>query len=253
MIGAKRPLLQLSGDSHWLFVQNATPAQSVTAVDTISHRTSEIPTPGCWGIYPAKKDPNRFSMLCGDGRLATFTVDSKGRGAGPVLSDPVFDVNKDPLFIDTGSDGDLLYLVSYAGVVYTVSIADPQARLIAEYPFVAGVPGEWRPGGFQLVAFLPTEGVLYVLMHKKAIEGGHADPANEVWAIDVRKSALLSRSTFKPATAITAGVHGEPALYAWEKEAKSVTRYPIDRNAGFTVREDTTVKIEESAPRLEFR
>jgi methylamine dehydrogenase heavy chain len=90
-------------------------------------------------------------------------------------------------------------------------------------------------------------------MHKKAIEGGHADPANEVWAVDVRKSALLSRSTFRPATAITAGIHGEAALYAWEKEAKSVTRYPIDRNAGFAVREDTTIKIEESASRLEFR
>jgi methylamine dehydrogenase heavy chain len=253
MIGAKRPLLQLSGDSHWLFIQNATPAQSVTAVDTASHKTSEVPTPGCWGIYPARKDPNRFSMLCGDGRLATFTLDSKGRGTGPVLSDPVFDVNKDPLFIDVGADGDMLYLVSYAGVVYTVSTADPQARLIGEYPFATGIPGEWRPGGFQLVAFLPADGVLYVLMHKKAIEGGHADPANEVWAIDVRKSALLSRSSFRPATAITAGVHGEPALYAWEKEAKSVTRYPIDRNAGFTVREDTTIKIEESAPRLEFR
>jgi len=253
MISAKRPLLQLSSDAHWLFVQNATPAQSVTAVDTGSHKTTEIPTPGCWGIYPARKDPNRFSMLCGDGRLATFTLDSKGRGTGPVLSDPVFDVNKDPLFIDTGADGDLLYLVSYAGVVYTVSIADPQARLIGEYPFAAGIPGEWRPGGFQLVAFLPADGVLYVLMHKKAIEGGHVDPANEVWAIDVRKSALLSRSTFRPATGITAGVHGEPALYSWEKEAKTVTRYPIDRNAGFTVREDTTIKIDESAPRLEFR
>lgn len=253
MLGGRRALMALTTDARWLLVQNATPAQSVTAVNTASHKTSEIPTPGCWGIYPAKKDPNRFTMLCGDGRLATFTLDAKGRGAGPVLSDPVFDVNKDPLFIDVGVDGDIMYLVSYAGVVYTVSMAEPQARLIGQYPFAPGVAGEWRPGGVQLVAFLPADGVLYVLMHKKAVEGGHTDPANEVWAIDVRKSALLSRSTFRPATAITAGVHGEPALYAWEKEAKTVTRYPIDRNAGFMVREDTTIKIEESAPRLEFR
>lgn len=253
MMGSRRPLMTLSSDSHWLLIQNATPAQSVTVVDLGNHKASEIPTPGCWGIYPAKSGPNRFTMLCGDGRLATFTVDAKGRGQGPVLSDPVFDVNKDPLFIDVGIDGDMMYLVSYAGVVYTVSMADPQARLIGQYPFAPGVPGEWRPGGFQLVAFLPADGVMYVLMHKKAIEGGHTDPANEVWAIDVRKSSILSRSTFRPVTAITTGVHGEPALYAWEKEAKAVTRYPIDRNAGFMVREDTTIKIEESAPRLEFR
>jgi methylamine dehydrogenase heavy chain len=138
-------------------------------------------------------------------------------------------------------------------VVYTVSLADPQARLIGQYPFASGVPGDWRPGGSQLVAFLPADGVLYVLMHKKAVEGGHTEPANEVWAIDVRKSALLSRSTFRPAVAITTGIHGDPALYAWEREAKTVTRYPIDRNAGFMVREDTTIKIEESNGRLEFR
>jgi len=254
MISAKRPLMAMTTDSQWLLIQNATPAQSVTAVNIGSHKTSEIPTPGCWGIYPAKQDPNRFSMLCGDGRVSTYTLDPKGHATGgPVLSDPVFDVNKDPLFIDTGTDGDLLYLVSYAGVVYTISTEEPKARLVSQYPFAPDVPGEWRPGGFQLVAFLPADGVLYVLMHKKAIEGGHVDPANEVWAIDVRKSAILSRSTFRPATGITAGVHGEPALYAWEKEAKTITRYPIDRNAGFTVREDTTIKIEESAPRLEFR
>jgi hypothetical protein len=113
MMGAKRPLMALTSDSHWLLIQNATPAQSVTAVDTGSHKTSEIPTPGCWGIYPAKSAPDRFTMICGDGRFATFTLDAKGRGQGPVLSDPVFSVDKDPLFVDVGIDGDMMYLVSY--------------------------------------------------------------------------------------------------------------------------------------------
>jgi len=56
MISAKRPLLQLSSDAHWLFVQNATPAQSVTAVDTASHKTTEIPTRAV-GNLPRQEGP----------------------------------------------------------------------------------------------------------------------------------------------------------------------------------------------------
>jgi len=112
-----------------------------------------------------------------------------------------------------------------------VSIADPQARLIGEYPFAAGIPGEWRPGGFQLVAFLPADGVLYVLMHKKAIEGGHVIRLMRS-GLSMCASQHCSRGPLQAGYGITAGVHGEPALYSWEKEAKTVTRYPIDRNAG---------------------
>ena len=57
-----------------------------------------------------------------------------------------------------------------------------------------GVEGNWRPGGYQTHAFHPKSGVLYVLMHKGGAEGSHKNPAEEIWAYDLRNKKLLSRS-----------------------------------------------------------
>jgi hypothetical protein len=49
--GLARP----SSDGRWLFVQNATPASSVTVVDLKARKfAAEIPTPGCWIVIPSQ-------------------------------------------------------------------------------------------------------------------------------------------------------------------------------------------------------
>jgi methylamine dehydrogenase heavy chain len=189
-------------------------------------------------------------MLCGDGTFASFTLNARGSSAEQTLSAPIFNVDTDPLFIDVGQDGDTLFAVSFNGNVYTVSIADKVAKRVDQFSLVQGIDGKWQPGGFQLTALLPDSGVLYVLMHKNATDGGHTDPASEAWAIDVKKKIILSRTTISPATAIAVGRDAR-SLYAWQKDAKQVTRYAIDKSAGFTVRQESTIKVEDSAPRME--
>jgi methylamine dehydrogenase heavy chain len=254
MISPKKPMMALSADEKWLLIQNATPATSVTVVDTTKKKvTGEIPAPGCWGIYPARTDALRFTTICGDGTFATYTLNGRGTGAEVSISEKIFDVDADALFIDATQDGDTLQFVSFNGNVYFVSIADKTAKLTERFSIVDGVPGDWRPGGFQLTASLPESGVVYILMHKKAKDGTHTDPANEVWAVDMKQKTVLSRTTIGPATAIAAGAGATPSLYSWEREAKEVTRYAIDRDAGFSVREDSTIKLDDSAPRMEVR
>jgi methylamine dehydrogenase heavy chain len=254
MISPKRPMMRLSANERWLFIQNATPATSVTVVDTTKKKvTGEVPAPGCWGIYPAQSESSRFTSICGDGTFATYTLNARGTGAEVSISEKIFDVDADPIFIDATQDGDVLQFVSFNGNVYFVSIAEKTAKLVQRFSFVQGTEGDWRPGGFQLTASVPETGVVYVLMHKKAKDGTHTDPANEVWAVDMKKQAVLSRSTIRPATAITAGVGNAAALFAWTKEPNEVIRYVIDRSAGFTVREDSTIKIDSSTARLEVR
>jgi amicyanin-dependent methylamine dehydrogenase large subunit len=251
MSSPKKPLMALSSDGHWLLIQNATPATSVTVVDVTKKKAAgEIPTPGCWGIYPSKSDTNRFTMLCGDGTFSSFTLNARGATAEQTVSSQIFDVDTDPLFIDVGQDGDTLLLISFTGNVYTVSIADKVAKLVDQFSVVQGVDGNWQPGGFQLTAYVPENGVLYVLMHKNASDGGHTDSATEAWAIDVKKKTLLSRTTIGPSTAIAVSRDAR-ALYAWQKDAKQVTRYAIDKSAAFTFRQESTIKVEDSAPRME--
>src|SRR5690606_41855517 len=65
-----RGLISVSSDSRWLFVQNATPASSVSIVDLRARRlASEVATPGCWLALPVPSAPNRFATLCGDGTM----------------------------------------------------------------------------------------------------------------------------------------------------------------------------------------
>lgn len=89
-------LLALSADGRWLFVQNSTPATSVTVVDMRERRmVGEIPMPGCWAIYPAQSNPSRFASLCGDGTIATVTLDASGKPASRANSAKAFDADAD--------------------------------------------------------------------------------------------------------------------------------------------------------------
>jgi len=254
-----KALSPLSADGRWMFLQNATPATSVTVVDVAAQRvTGEIPTPGCWGIYPSRANALRFTSLCGDGKLATYTLNASGSEATAALSEKVFDVDADPLFVDAERDGDTLMFMSFHGNVYQVAVDGSAAKLIRKFPTTEGIEGNWAPGGNQVLAYLPDNGVLYVLMHGKAYDGSHTDASGEVWAIDMKRRALLSRSTIRPVKAIFVTGGATPMLYAYQSEKKDsgldagVVRYSINKTAAFTVREDAFKKLASARPRLEI-
>jgi methylamine dehydrogenase heavy chain len=239
-----------------MFIQNATPATSVTVVDLQAQKvTGEIPTPGCWGIFPSATGATRFTALCGDGRLATYTLNAGGSEATAQLSDKIFDVDTDPLFVDAERDGDNLIFVSFNGNIYQVSVAASAAKLTRKFSFSEGVEGKWAPGGAQVTSYLGDSSVLYVLMHDNAYDGSHIDPAKEVWAIDMKKRALLSRSTIRPLRAIFVAGGDKPALFGYggEGESSGIVRYAVDKTAAYTVREDVFKKLSAARPRVEVR
>ncbi|MDZ7812222.1 MAG: amine dehydrogenase large subunit, partial [Ideonella sp.] len=66
-----RGLVSITGNGQFVLVMNATPGTSVTVVNLQTRKVvSEVQTPGCWGSMPAAEGA-RFSMLCGDGKVAT--------------------------------------------------------------------------------------------------------------------------------------------------------------------------------------
>src|SRR5690606_35236396 len=78
MVAAYEPYLEMSADGALVYVLNATPATSVTIVDIEAGEVvQEIPTPGCFGIYPALEG-YKFSTVCGDGSIATFDLGEDG-------------------------------------------------------------------------------------------------------------------------------------------------------------------------------
>jgi len=190
-------LVQLSADGRWVFVQNATPASSVTVVDMKNRKVaSEIPMPGCWGIYVPESRSDRFSSLCGDGTVATVRLNSSGGQASRSLSGKMFDPDKDAWFMQGEQVGDTYYFVSFLGTIATVEIGGDTASLSGTWPLVTAADDKqknWRPGGYQPLAVHGGTGRLYVTMHPNGAEGSHKNPAEEIWGFDLKSKKRVLR------------------------------------------------------------
>lgn len=242
--GNDKTMAGLSSDEKFLFLQNATPATSVSVVDMVAKKfASEIPMPGCFGIYPLTTAPNKFVALCGDGQAATVTVDAKGKSTGVERSGPIFNADEDPINTTYVRDGDMLYFVSFKGSVYKLDISGATAKLVEKYSIVDGVEGGWRPAGEQLLAFASGPKVMFVLMFPNSKDGDHRSYAKEVWAVDVTAKKVLSRSTISPANGVTYSALPTPALFMNDNDAKALVRYAVDPAAGYSSRVDKRVVV----------
>ncbi|HEX7811418.1 MAG TPA: amine dehydrogenase large subunit [Burkholderiales bacterium] len=211
-----RNLIRTSADGRWVFVQNATPATSVTVVDLQEKKmVSEIPTPGCWGIFPPAGSSDRFSTLCGDGTVATVLLDGSGNAASRTISPKIFDADKDAWFIQGEQDGDLYRFATFLGNVGVINVGGDTASLVETWGLVktaADRKAGWRPGGYQPLAVHPGSNRLYVAMHPGGAEGSHKTPAKEIWAFDLKTKKRVARLPGHAAVALTASSSGKRVL-----------------------------------------
>lgn len=214
---AYKGLIRASGDGRWLFVQNATPATSVTVVDLTGRKfAGEIDLPGCWTVLPSARDPRKFSTLCGDGTVLTVTLDAEGKAATQKREARLFDPDADPIFVQAESDGDRHLFVSFLGKVHAVDLGSDAPRVEAPWSLLgpADVKQGWRPGGYQLIAWHRKSGRLFVAMHPKGREGSHKNPATEIWVFDLATQKRIARLPGANAIAITVSQDERPLLFA---------------------------------------
>ncbi|TBU93282.1 amine dehydrogenase large subunit [Stutzerimonas kirkiae] len=227
--------LQISADDRYVFVQNATPAASVSVVDLkAGKQIAEVPTPGCWGLYPALEGA-RFSSLCGDGTITSYSVNEDGSAAKPVKSKKIFDVDSDPLFLQAQRAGKELLFTSYHGNLYRVSDKAAEVKLVDKFSYTEGAEG-WAPGGFQLMAYNKANNVLFVAMHPDAEDGSHKNPAEEVWALDLKAKKVLYRSPVEGPVSLFVSSGKAPVLFALNDEEGEVVRYEVDPEAKFAAK-----------------
>jgi methylamine dehydrogenase heavy chain len=183
-----RGLVHRTANGRFVLVQNATPASSVTVVDLQERKVAgEVPTPGCWGVWPSASSPARFSTLCGDGTLTTITLDAAGAAGERQVSEKFFDGDRDAWFHSADQLGDRLFYVSFRGTVTELDISGATARRVASNSIVRGdaVKAGWRPGGYQPIAVHPDGKLAVVAMHDKGREGSHKLPGKQLWTIDL--------------------------------------------------------------------
>jgi methylamine dehydrogenase heavy chain len=235
MVLTQLPMLVQSADGRYVYVQDATPATSVTVVDVIAGKvTGEIPAPGCFGIYPSLEG-HRFSTVCGDGTFASYTLKANGASADRSQSKKIFDADKDPIFTSAERVGADWVFISYHGNIYRVDDNGPVVQLSDMYSVTAGVEGGWAPGGAQLIAYNKPNNVLFIGMHPNETDGSHKHPAKEIWAYNLTGKKILYRSPVDEVISLTASDAPVPVLYA--SKPNMLMRFDVDPDAKFALKQ----------------
>ena len=181
-----------STDGHFLYVAYVTPAASFGVLDPVHGKVlGEIDTAGCVLVIPW--GPNRVSSICESGRLLTLTLDAQGREAARALSEPFFDPDRDPVFVQgIPTTGGYAFL-SFLGEVHEVDLSGAQPAFTPPWSMVSPAErGRWRPGADQVGAIHRGLGRLYVPMHPGG-EGTHKDGGTEIWVFDMAGHRRLAR------------------------------------------------------------
>jgi methylamine dehydrogenase heavy chain len=207
-----RGMVNTTANGRFVLVQNATPATSVTVVDLAERKVAgEIGTPGCWGTLPAASHPSRFAMLCGDGKLATVTLDDKGQVADRQVSDKVFDADKDAWFHTAEQIGDKYLYLSFKGVLHEVDVSGATAALKSSRDLVSAAQKKlgWRPGGYQAFAVHPSGRWAVAAMHDKGREGSHKTPAKQLWMFDLQTGKRIATAPGQGTASMTFSKSGK--------------------------------------------
>jgi methylamine dehydrogenase heavy chain len=190
-----RGMVRTTANGRFVLVQNATPATSITVVDLQQRKVAgEVPTPGCWGTLPAASHPTRFAMLCGDGKVATVTLNENGGVAERQLSEKVFDADVDAWFHTAEQVGDRYFFASFKGTIAEVDVSGAAASLKGSKGIIRATDAkqDWRPGGYQVFAVHPSGRWAVVAMHDKGREGSHKSPAKQLWTIDLASGQRIA-------------------------------------------------------------
>ncbi len=207
-----RGLVSVSANGRYVWVQNATPASSITVVDLAEKKVAtEIQTPGCWGTLPAAAHPARFGMLCSDGRITTVTLDEQGQEAGRQLSDVLFDPDRDAWFHSAERIGDRYFFLSFQGRITEVDLSGASARQVARVGIVSAQQARlgWRPGGYQAFAVHPGGRWAVVAMHDQGREGSHKLPAKQLWTVDLASGRRVATAPGQGTASLTFSRNGQ--------------------------------------------
>ncbi|WP_022720185.1 amine dehydrogenase large subunit [Rhodopseudomonas sp. B29] len=245
-----RSLFQRSSDGNLLLIQNATPATSVSVVDISSKQELEVPAPGCYGLYPALATPLRFSTLCGDGTVGTYTVAADLKSAARKASAKLFDASTDPLFTHAERDQDGYVFLSFKGKLIRMALDGETANVTEKLDLVPADATGWAPGGYQPFAVDAKAGIAYILMHSGDTDGAHKNPSNEIWAYDFRGKRLLARSPIANLTSLTLSAADPNMLFGINPVDLKIERLSVDP-ASRRVSPGGEIKLGETAALIE--
>ncbi len=221
LIVPKKPDAAVTPDGRYLLSFNMDPATSVSVVDVREGKyVGDIEVPGCSLVFPTGN--RSFSMLCPDGSLVDVGFDASGN-AKIEDNEPFFDSEADPVFehgVVSAAAGRAFFL-SYEGMLYEARPESGRMRITGSWSLLTGEDRaeNWRPGGWQLMAYHPSTNRLFVLMHE-GDRWTHKEAGEEVWVFDVAKKARIARVPLEHhAISVSITQDESPLLFTLSEEA----------------------------------
>ena len=181
----------LSDDGRLMFVDNMTPATSVSVVDVAARKfVTEIEISGCNLVYPIGN--RAFASLCGDGTVQVVMLDEQGNLRSRGRSEKFFDPDKDPVTEKASRFGNTWLFFSFDGYVHPVSFVEGKPKVGTPWSLFTDKERSdgWKVGGAQFNAVHQGLARLFVIVH----QGGpstHKQPGKDVWTYDLRTSRKL--------------------------------------------------------------
>lgn len=222
-----RGLVRPTANGRFVLVQNATPATSITVVDLVGRKVAaEVPTPGCWGVLPAASHGSRFSMLCGDGTVATVTLDDAGDAVDRQVTAKRFDADTDAWFHHAEQVGDRCWFLPYQGKVTELNLGGAVARVASTQDMASAAEKKagWRPGGYQNFAVDPSGRDLVAGVHPGGKEGSHKLPAAKLWVHDLQAGKRVAALPGAALLSLTFSANGQ-RLMALDGEKGALHRW----------------------------
>lgn len=230
-------LLATIDDGAFVLAQNATPATSISVIDLeAGAQIAEIPTPGCWAAIPATEG-RRFTTLCGDGTMSSFTFEPDGSFGEPAVSEVIFDPDDDALFTNPVRTPDGLVFASFKGNLYVVDDGGETPELVETVTVSGTQLGNWAPGGSEVIGYSAATDTAFLLMHEDAYEGSHKDPAEEIWAVDMESGEVAGRGAANEETGIVVDASDPPVLFT-AGVGGGVYRYTTETGDEVAISED---------------
>lgn len=184
--------LSYSADQRFLYSTNLSPAASVSVIDVAQGKVvADIDTDGCVMAIPSAT--HRLSAICETGKLLSVALDDQGHEISRSFSERFFDIDTDPVFVQSLKTTDGALFLSFLGEVHEVDLTGAAPAFKSVWSIVSGhEKGQWRPGGAQQAGLQIAQGRLFVVMHQGG-PGSHKVAGSEIWSLDMKTHRRLGR------------------------------------------------------------
>lgn len=229
LVGTYPWMTALTPDNKRLLFQRFSPSPAVGVVDLAGKKFDRIlEVPDCFHIFPT--GPSTFYMHCRDGTMAK--VDFGASGEAKIAQSKAFHGEQEFLINHPAYSTKARRLIwpTYTGKIHQIDLSGGEPRFMPSIEALteAERKDEWRPGGWQQVAYHRAKDRIFLLVDQRD-QWRHKTASRYVVVIDAKSGKRLSKFEMgRPIDSINVSQDAKPLLYGLSAGEKTLFIYDFE-------------------------